>query len=140
MSSTSSGDYTSANITGDVSGQVAVGKNIAQTQTVGPVEQLTDAERMQLQELFTSLKAQVAAAAPPEQQGAALERVEEFQEALTAEKPDLNTAQYVRNWFLKRLPTVAGLVTGVLVNPVVGKLVHSAGDVAAAELTRILED
>lgn len=140
MSSTPSGDYTSANITGDVSGQVAVGKNIAQTQQTAPAEQLTDAERTQLQELFSSLKAQVAAAAPAGQQGAALERVEEFEEALTAEEPDLNTVQYVRNWFLKRLPTVAGLVTGVLVNPVVGKLVHSAGDVAAAELTRMLED
>ena len=42
--------------------------------------------------------------------------------------------------FLKRLPTLAGLVTGVLVNPVVGKLVRSAGDAAVDQLDRVAED
>ncbi len=134
------GDYISGNITGDVSGQVAVGKNVTQTQHIGPREQLTDAEHAELQELFASLKAQVAAEVPDDRKGPALERVEEFEEALTAGEPDLATAHYVKRWFLKRLPTVAGLITGVLVNPVVGKLVQSAGDVAAAELARVIEE
>ena len=136
----SSGDHIGGNITGNVSGQVGVGKNIAQTQQIGAGEQLTDAERAELQQLFAALKAQVAAGVPEEQRGPAVERVGELEEALTAGEPDLSTATYVKRWFLKRLPTVAGLITGVLVNPLVGKLVQSAGDVAAAELTRLVDE
>jgi len=138
--STTSGDHISGNIQGDVSGQVGVGTHITQTQQIGAGEQLTDAERAELQELFARVKAQIATQVPDDRKGAAAERVEELEEALTAEKPDLGTAHYVKRWFLKNLPTVAGLITGVLVNPVVGKLVQSAGDVAATELTRIIEE
>ena len=138
--STSGGDYTSANITGNVSGQVAVGKHISQTQHIGAADKVTEAELAELQELFASLQAQVAATAAPEQRAPALERVVELEEALTAAEPDLGTAHYVKKWFLKNLPTVAGLITGVFVNPVVGKLVQSAGDVAAGELARIIDE
>ena len=136
----SGGDYISGNITGDVSGQVAVGQNIAQTQQVGGPARLDDAERVALQNLFAELKARVAAEVPDDQRTPALERVGEFEEALTAAQPDLGTAQYVKRWFLRKLPTLAGLITGVLVNPVVGKLVQSAGDIAAAELARVIEE
>ena len=46
----------------------------------------------------------------------------------------------MKGWCLKRLPTLAGLVTGVLVNPVVGKLVPSADDAAVDQLDRVAED
>lgn len=52
----------------------------------------------------------------------------------------MSTVQYVKRWLLKRLPSVAGLVTGMLVNPIVGKLVQAAGDAAAAELSRVAEE
>jgi len=137
--SQSSGDHISGNISGNISGQVAVGKNIAQTQRVGARADLTDDEQAELQQLFVDLRSRVAAEAPPEQQQAAVERAQELEEALTAEEPDLATAQYVKSWFLKRLPGLAGIVTGVLVNPVVGKLVQSAGDAAVAQLARVAE-
>lgn len=138
--STTSGDHISANIHGDVPGQVAVGRTIAQTQHVGATAQVTDAERAELHELFENVKAQVAKEAPAGRDGPAVQRVEELEEALTAEEPDLTTAHYIKRWFLKNVPTVAGLITGVLVNPIVGKLVQSAGDLAATELTRIIEE
>ncbi len=59
---------------------------------------------------------------------------------MQAEEPDLNTMEYVKRWFLKKLPTFAGLVTGVLVNPVVGKMVQSAGDSAMEHLDRLTKE
>jgi hypothetical protein len=44
--------------------------------------------------------------------------------------------EYVKVWFGKNLPGLAGAVTGLIVNPVVGKLVEVAGDVLAAEFRR----
>ena len=42
----------------------------------------------------------------------------------------------VRTWFVAHLPSFAGAVTGLLVHPVVGALVKSAGDAVAAEFHR----
>jgi uncharacterized membrane protein YgcG len=137
--SQSSGDYISGSISGNVSGQVAVGKNIAQTQRVDGGADLTDDERQGLAQLFADLRSQVAAQAPPDQQQAAVERAQELEEALTADEPDLTTVQYVKGWFLKRLPDLAGIITGILVNPVVGKLVQSGGDAAVERLARVVE-
>ena len=126
-----------ANISGGITGsQVAVGSNIAQTQTVSQGPPVTDAERAELAQLFADLKAQVAAQAAPEVQQSATERVDELEEAINAEKPDMSTIEYVKNWFLKKLPGLAGLVTGVLVNPIVGKLVHSAGEAVVDAVTQ----
>lgn len=136
----SGGDYISGNITGNVSGQVAVGKNIAQTQQIGSRETLTEAERAELQQLFAELKARVASDLPEDQQPSALERVDEFEEALTAEEPDLTTVQYVKRWFIKRVPSFAGVITGVLVHPLVGKQVQSAGNALAEELTKVANE
>jgi hypothetical protein len=137
--SQSAGDSIIGDITGDVSGQLALGKDIAQTQTVGAAAELSEAERAELSELLADLRARVAAEAPPDEQQAAIERATELEEALRAEKPDMTTVQYVKGWFVKRLPALAGLITGVLVHPVVGKLVQNAGDVAVAQLNEAAE-
>jgi hypothetical protein len=136
----SGGDYISATVTGNVSGQVGVGKNIAQTQTVTNAAPVTDEERAELQKLFADLKAQIAASAPAETQQSATERVDELEEALNAGEPDMSTVQYVKRWFLKKLPSLAGLITGVLVNPIVGKLVQGAGDAAVAQLDQVAKE
>lgn len=138
--SQSQGDYISGTVTGNVSGQAAIGKDISQNQTVGAPAQLTDDERAELQQLFVDLRARVAAEAPGDHRDAAVERVQELEEALSAADPDLTTAEYVKRWFLKRLPGLAGLVTGVLVNPIVGKLVQLAGDTAVDGLARIADE
>lgn len=137
--SQSTGDSITGTVHGQVSGQVAVGKDITQTQNIGAAAELTEEEWGELGRLFADLRAQVAAQAPPDQQQAAAERAAELEEALTAEEPDLTTVHYVKSWFAKKLPTLAGLVTAVLVNPIVGKLVQVAGDAAVEELTRATE-
>lgn len=42
----------------------------------------------------------------------------------------------MRNWFVKKNPTVAGAVTSVVVSPIVGKLVQPGGDALVADFQR----
>ncbi|MDQ4069011.1 MAG: hypothetical protein M3203_06010 [Actinomycetota bacterium] len=125
-------DHISATITGNVSGQVGVGSGITQNQQIG-VEPVTPEEREELRRLFADVRARLAVEAPPGQEERAIERLDELEEAVTAEEPDVTTMSYVRNWFVSKLPSVAGLVTSVLVNPIVGKIAQSAGQAAADE-------
>ena len=50
---------------------------------------------------------------------------------VTAAAPDLNTVQYVKQWFARKLPAVAGLVASILIHPLVGRLIERTGDAAA---------
>ena len=126
-----SGDSISATI-GNVSdrSQVAVGHNINQTQTYGAPP--TEAEMAELRQMFEELKTKIAQEAPPAAKEKALERVDELQEAVTAKEPDVTTMEYVKNWFVKNLPSVAGSVVGLIVHPIVGKLVEVGGDALAS--------
>ncbi len=134
------GDHISADISGAVSGQVGVGKAIDQTQTIGheATRPVTDAELAELRQAFAELRAQVSAEAPPERKGAAVERIDELEEAIIADEPDLTTVEYVKRWFTKNVPRLAGTVTGVIVNPIVGMLVGAAGDAAVREFQGII--
>src|ERR687892_1659248 len=136
MSSLGSGDHISATISGTVSGQVAVGKDIAQTQHIGAPAELSEEERLAPAQAFTDVQDQIRAAAPPEMSAAALERLGELEEAVGAPEPDLSTMEYVRGWFTKNLPSLAGAVTGIVVHPAVGKMVSAAGEALAAEFKR----
>jgi hypothetical protein len=131
------GDTIHATISGGVSGQVAVGKQIAQAQTVGVRRPtLTEADYIELHQVRADLRAQVMTEAPPDKKGAALERVDELEAAVTAKEPDLSTMEYVRNWFAKNTPKLAGAVTSVVVHPIVGKAVEAAGEIVANEFRR----
>ena len=125
-----------SNITGDVSGQVAVGTDIEQRQSVGGSAEVSEAEIAELRQQLTALQSRVAAEAPVEKREAALERVAELEEAVINPEPDLTTMEYVKQWFARHLPSLAGAVTSVVVNPIVGKLVGAAGDAAVSEFRR----
>lgn len=130
-------DVINATVSGPVSGQIAIGHGINQMQVIGAARpEVTQAERAELRQLLAGLKAQVEAAAPPDSKNAALERVAELEEVITARKPDLTTMEYVKRWFVKNLPGLAGAVTGIVVHPIVGKLMEAAGDAVAAEFRR----
>lgn len=62
------GDNISANISGGVSGQVAVGKQISQDQTITSVPQpeVTEDDLAVLRRLLANVKGQVESEAPPE--------------------------------------------------------------------------
>ena len=120
-------------------GPVAAGKDIEQQQSVGEMNvQITDAELGELRDEFGDLRRRVEEAAPPEEQEKALEMVDELEGATISEQPKPVTMRYVRDWFVENLPAAAGAVTAVLVNPIVGKLVQSAGDAVMGEFKQLL--
>ncbi|SDY14969.1 hypothetical protein SAMN05660209_02112 [Geodermatophilus africanus] len=130
------------NVGGSVEGQFAVGEHIHQQHVSGSQQAptVTEADLAELRNAVDEVRARIRAEAPPEQQAAALERVDEVEQAVVAEEPDLTTLQYVRNWFVKNLPKLAGTVTGLVVHPVVGKIVEAAGDVAASQFRKLFGD
>ncbi len=123
------GDIIQATI-GDNVSQVAVGKNIQQQQNSSST-QVTEADLRQLQALFDDFKQQIEQQAPPDKKAAALERVDELQQEITSQKPELSTFDYVKNWFGKNLPGLLGGVTSLIVNPLVGKVVEAVSGLAA---------
>ena len=125
-----SGDSISANIGNVSDSQVAVGKGITQIQEYGPPP--TAEEIAQLQQMFDELKAKIEQEVAPAEKEKALERVDELKEAVTAKEPDITTMEYVKNWFGKNIPAVAGSVVDLIVNPLVGKFVAAGGKALAA--------
>jgi hypothetical protein len=93
--------------------------------------------RRTVDDLVAQLRAQITAEAPDEKRTAALERVDELRDAVLAEEPEPTTIDYVRRWFSRNLPKLAGAVTGLIINPVVGQVVAAAGELAAGEFRRL---
>lgn len=117
--------------------QVAVGNANHQTQTVTTTT-VTEAELGELRRMFSDLKEQVILAdVPAAARVAAIARVTELEQATLADEPDVSTIQSVGRWFATHLPALAGSVTGIVVHPIVGKLVGAAGGAIAAELRKI---
>jgi len=119
-------------IDGNISGQVAVGRNINQSK-IEVHSSVTSQEMEELRELIAQLRNKVESETPADKKDAALERVDELEQAVTDKKPDLSTMEYVRNWFVKNLPGVAGAVVSIVVHPIVGRLVEAAGDALTAD-------
>ena len=112
------------------------GNKVQQTKSTG----ISRAELKELQSAFADLKAQIEATAPPEKKDEALQKADELQEAVLEEKPDPSKMALVRDWFLKNAPSLAGAVTGMVVNPIVGKLVAAAGDLVAGQFKQLFSD
>jgi hypothetical protein len=124
----------------DASGQIAVGNRITQTSTRIERPEVSAAELAELQTLLDDLRARIASEAPPERRDGAVERVDELATAITAEHPDVGTMRYVLNWFRDKVGPLAGAVREMVLNPLVAKVVGAAGDVAAKDFERLLQD
>jgi hypothetical protein len=123
------------NIDGDVRGQIAIGNNISQSQ-VNSHPVATPAEMKDLRQLINELRSKIETEVAPAKKDSALERVGELEQAITEEKPDLTTMEYVKNWFGKNVPALAGMVTSVVVHPIVGKLVEAGGDMLVKDFNK----
>jgi hypothetical protein len=88
---------------------------------------------------FADMKAAVAAQAPAEQREEALKQAAELEHAVVATRPDPSRARRAIRWFRDHLPQLAGTVTSVLVNPIVGKVVSAAGDAVAKEFREAVD-
>ncbi len=135
MSDQGGGNTTSVTVGGDVSGQLAVGEGITQTQTIGPPPPQTDAE---LRKALEELRALVSTGAdvPEDKRDRAASKLDDLEEALEAPAENISTLEAVKDWFAKHAPKLVGAVTGVVVNPVVGALVASAGEAVRSEYDR----
>ncbi|GIK36658.1 MAG: hypothetical protein BroJett011_04910 [Chloroflexota bacterium] len=89
-----------------------------------------------IHEQLQQLKTKVAAEAPADKKSAALERLDELSEALTATPPDLDTLAYVKSWFGKNIPALTEAVTAIMIHPSVGQLMAAAGEPVAGEYLR----
>jgi len=134
------GDRIEAEISGPVSdSQVIVGSRNTQVRVTQQAAPVTAAELAEVRALLAQLREQVAVAAPADQRQAAGERLDELEQAVLDPKPSQKTLtrlEYARDWFVDHLPALAGTVTALVVNPIVGKLVQAGGDALAAEFRR----
>ncbi|HEY1488867.1 MAG TPA: hypothetical protein VGF84_22350 [Micromonosporaceae bacterium] len=127
-----SGDHFQISVGGAVGGNLVVGNS---NQVIGSpttnYARPTAAELAAFSEAVNAVKTQAAAHGPE-----AAAQLDALHAAVTAPTPDLSTMQRVRNWFVEHLPTMAGAVTGLLIHPVVGAVVRSAGEAVTAEFHR----
>jgi hypothetical protein len=114
----------------DVNGQAAIGKDIVQTNIAAPP---TAEELQALTDAFAALRTEVEQQAPPEVREEAVRQADVLKDATLGPKPDVSLMAQARTWFLKHAPGLLGAVTTVIVNPIVGKVVQTAGDAVAAE-------
>jgi hypothetical protein len=134
-----SGDHFQISVGGAVGGNVVVGRsNQVISSPTTNVTRPNDAELAAFKAAVDAVKAQSAAVAPgdPAVAAEAVVQLDALHAAAVAPTPDLSTMQRVRTWFAEHLPTMAGAVTGLLIHPVVGALVKSAGDAVTAEFQR----
>ncbi|MFZ3566052.1 hypothetical protein ACOKM5_03685 [Streptomyces sp. BH097] len=134
MSRTPDGDHYEIRTEGGVSGQVVVGRDNTVSQVAGPTAQaaVTEQQLAELRAEFARVRALLPDGAP-ERAG---ELLDELEESATAPEPDLSTMEYVRRWFARHLPALAGAVTSLVVHPVVGQLVAAAGGTLTEEFRR----
>jgi hypothetical protein len=130
-----SGDHFQISVGGSVGGHVVVGHDNQVVSSPVGAPKPTAAELAAFRAAIDDVKTQVAGAAP-ETAGEAAAKLDELHAAATAPTPDVSAMVRVRTWFVAHLPAFAGAVTGLLVHPVVGVLVKSAGDAVAAEFHR----
>lgn len=131
-------DATDRSIKADIGnvnqGQVGVGTRITQSQTVFNVAAPPTAEELEaLKSAFAELRAQVERDAPPDVREEAVRQTEALEQATMAEKPDVSRMATAKRWFLDHAPGLLGAVTAVVVNPIVGTIVASAGTAIANE-------
>ncbi|MEU6389072.1 hypothetical protein [Streptomyces sp. NPDC046939] len=126
-----------------VSGQVIIGRHNTASQTAPgapATPPVTAGELASLRAEFAHLRTLVPEDEP--QAGRARELLEELEETVSAtgEPPDVSTMRYVVRWFRRSLPALATAVTGLVLHPVVGRLVEAAGDTLVEDFHRYFDD
>lgn len=102
------GDQIRASVSGDVSGQVAVGKDIKQTRTTSPDS--TQGKGEDQERVFADLRRMVENEAPPEERQSALDRLDTLEEAISSDPPNADAIQDIVSWFATHLPEMAEAV------------------------------
>jgi hypothetical protein len=98
---------------------------------------ISDADRAEVHERIAALRETVRSAAPPDQQDAAAELVDELEDAIVAEAPNVSRMAFIRDWFSAHVPKLAGAVSELILSSLVRRIVAAAGDIAAAEFRNV---
>ncbi len=113
-----------------VEGQIAVGSNISMRKSVRGDR----AEALPM--LMEALKAQVQNEAPPDLQAEALEKLSVLAASITLPTPNVAVMAQVRDWFAEYIPALSEAVTKLIADPLVVKLMQTAGEETAKEIKR----
>lgn len=113
--------------------QAVVGDNNTVTQNIG----LTPKEATELRGVFDDLRSKVAEKAPPEKREAALAETKELEGAIVTADPKPDRVRQALAWFRDNAPELAGAVAGIVINPLVGKVVEKAGKAVADQFRQI---
>jgi hypothetical protein len=121
---------------GDVShSQVVVGDYNTVTQKVG----LSPEDAAKLRGVFEEFRSSVKEEAPPERRDEAVAQAEELERAVVSERPDVGRVRSVLRWFRENAPQLAGAVTSVVINPLVGKVVEGAGQAISDQFRELID-
>lgn len=108
--------------------QVVAGENI-QAALTGPERDVAEIQRL-IADLRTQL---VSLNLPADKKIIGDEFVNQLEGELTKKdgNPDPSTIKTSGNWLMKNIPALAGALTSLFINPIVGKVVEAAGSIAA---------
>lgn len=106
--------------------QLIIGDYNRVSQKIG----LSSEETTELRAVFDDLRSAVADA-PPDQREKALAEANEVEAAIVTDSPQPQRVRQALVWFRDNAPQLAGAVAGVLINPLVGKVVEGAGEAIA---------
>lgn len=122
----------------NVRGNVVSGEvhgNVSYSNVETNIQQgLTAQELAQIQQLFQPVRETIAHADLPENKRIlGQEYADQLEKEITKkdEPPDESIIKVAGNWLLDNIPEIAGALTDLFVNPVVGKVVQGAGRVAS---------
>ena len=116
---------------GSNSGNITIGSHIETLNTwqqTNLARVVSPAEIEELAQAFQDLRQAVVQAAPPALAAEAAQQAAALQTAVTSPKPDVTAMGNTKAWFAEHLPAILGGVTGLLTNPIIGKLVQAAGE------------
>ncbi|MGW4393725.1 hypothetical protein ACWEHA_00400 [Amycolatopsis nivea] len=126
-------DRITIHVGGDLSGQVVLGND--NTTTVGDYHAAGTASESDLSAVAALLE-EIRAALPADLAGSGGAQLDDLEEAITADTPDLTAMERVRDWFAQHIPALAGAISRTVLHPVVVKLVAAAGDTLSADFRR----
>lgn len=107
----------------------------------GPAVQVTEEQLRELRGEFAGVRELIERldGVGEREKGAAVDRLEELQTAVTDDEPDVRAMGRVRAWFAEKLPEALDAVTGLLLLPTVALLAQAAGDETAAAFGGLLQ-
>ena len=110
--------------------------NIGDHNSIVAITSNTPANAAELEQQLEELRSRIKAEAPAGKQTMALGLVDELASASKAPRDNEGTLNFVRSWFLRNLPGLAGAVSSIVLGPIGGKLVEAVGDGLAGEVER----